>query len=538
MGTIKMEKHPFFAVIFCAVFMHKVLGYPYNDVSIACDSMLPDHGSGPQRSTPPYVISVSFDRYDPGNEIQVTLESTSPYGFTGFMAQAREVDGNTPVGMFRIVDSNTQGLRCSNVANSAVSHRNPSVKHRITTNWVAPEGTRKIRIMATFVQDDDIYWTGVHSKTLSPRGFDIANDTEAFNVTEAFNDTMTANSSDIANVTSIVSEITTGIETPDEEQEETDVSTLLAAAEAESETPVNTKKTDESKSENDIRKSRRKSVVTFDIKCGEGGVYQSSSGACVKNMQGSSQSSGKHSEIIVVKQGKGSSSSSGCMGGKVGSVYNQYGCGDAGTDISDQSSYGQSVSTKASSKVYTYPESKPFPPERESTSSKIANSKYSGIIYSKGSKPQSGSSETVRITVQGGQGSPACDKSSSSYNIRVCNQLGQPSVSQSSSSFGAQSGKFSSSSSSIYGQGSRTQSGSSETVRITIQGQPSGSQSSSSYGIQGGSYSNRGSSCGQGTTYDSNPCNQDQASFSSSSSSSSQSSYNNQGQASSYSNQL
>ncbi|KAH0618391.1 hypothetical protein JD844_017533, partial [Phrynosoma platyrhinos] len=457
MGTVKMEKYSFFAVIFCAVFMHMVLGYPYNDVSIACDSMLPDHGRGPQRSTPPYVISVSFDRYDPGNEIQVILESTSPYGFTAFMAQAREIDGNTPVGMFRIVDSNTQGLRCSNVANSAVSHRNPSVKHRITTNWIAPEGTRKIRIMATFVQDDDIYWTGVHSKTLSPRGFDIANNTETFN------DTMATNSSDIANVTSMISEITTGIETPDEEQEETDFSTLFAEAEAESENPVNAKKTDDSKSENDIRKSRRKSVVTFDIKCGE-------------SMQGSSQSSGRQSE------------------GKVGSVYSQYGCGDAGTDISDQSSYGQSVSTKAGSKVknerigkevewndskYGWKrfEWKGEEGERK-LKKKIANSKYSGVIYSKGSKPQSGSSESVRITVQSGQGSPACDKSSSSYNIQACNQLGQSSVSQSSSSFGAQSGKFSSSSSSVYGQG-----------------QPSGSHGSSTYGIQG-------------TTYDSNPCNQ------------------------------
>uniref|UniRef100_A0A803TVQ3 Uncharacterized protein n=1 Tax=Anolis carolinensis TaxID=28377 RepID=A0A803TVQ3_ANOCA len=68
--TAPMEKYSVFAVILYAVCLYEVLGYPYNDVSIACDSMLPDRGSGPQRSPPPYVISVSFDRYDPGNEIQ------------------------------------------------------------------------------------------------------------------------------------------------------------------------------------------------------------------------------------------------------------------------------------------------------------------------------------------------------------------------------------------------------------------------------------------------------------------------------------
>nr|XP_060628648.1 uncharacterized transmembrane protein DDB_G0289901-like [Anolis sagrei ordinatus] len=609
MGAIKMEKYSVFAVILYAACLCKVLGYPYNDVSIACDSMLPDRGSGPQRSPPPYVISVSFDRYDPGNEIQVTLESTSPFGFKAFMAQAREVDGNIPVGMFRIVDPNTRGLPCANVSNSAVSHRGSNVKHRIQTSWIAPMGTRRIRIMATFVQDYNTYWVGVHSKTLSPRSFDIANDTESFN------DTTTTNTSDVANITSVISKITVDSETPDEELEELDFNNLLPEAEAKFEPPVKAKKTEDFQNANAIRKSRRKSVVTFDINCSEGGTYQSSSGGCVKNVQGSSYSSSKPSEVIVITQGKGSSSggsssSSGCIGGKLASVYNKYGCGDAGTDISGQSSYGQS-STNAGSKVkvYTYPQSNPFPPEvntftlpcfnfktagyksnqirqsqnfilcdsflsglvfqannaifvlfcfvfssqqRESTSSKFANPKYNGAIYSKGLRPQSGSSETIRITVQSGQGSPACDKSSTSYNIQACNQLGQSSSSQSSSSFGAQSGKFSPSSNSIYSQGSRTQSGSSETVRIIVQDQPSGSQgggtygiqgqssgsqSSSSYGTQGGSYSSGGSPCGQGTTYDSNPCHQNQGSSSSSSSSYSSSSYGNQGQASSYGNQ-
>lgn len=71
----QMEKYPFFVVLFCATFTATVLGYPYGDVVIACDSMLPDHGIPPQKSPPPFVISVAFDRFDPGNEMQGKLHT-------------------------------------------------------------------------------------------------------------------------------------------------------------------------------------------------------------------------------------------------------------------------------------------------------------------------------------------------------------------------------------------------------------------------------------------------------------------------------
>ncbi|XP_061489773.1 cysteine proteinase 4-like isoform X2 [Rhineura floridana] len=476
-----MEMYSFFVVIFCAGFMPKALGFPLSDVSIDCSSMLPNRGGGPQTSTPPYVISVSFDKYDPGNEIQVVLEGTSPSGFKAFMVQAREINGNVPVGMFRIVDPSTQGFACASVPNSAAIHANTSIKHKITTTWVAPQETKKIRLMATFVQDDDTYWVGVHSKTLSPRHSEIVN------TSETYSDSMTTNTSDIVSdfVTSVVSDLI-GDYNANSNHEDVDFNTLLAVSEAEyePETPVDSEENQDPR-KNATARSKRKSVVTVNVNCGEAGALQSSSGGCVK-AQGSSQSSGSQSKVIVVKQG--SSSGSGCVGGAVASVYNKHACRD-------------SVSTDTGKvKVVTYPESNPYPPERGNTySSKIVNSNYGGIIYSQGSKPQSGSSESVRISIQSGKVVPACDKSKPTYNIQVCNQLGQPSSSQSSSS-------------------------------VNIQGQSSSSQSGSSSGKQqGGSYSSGGSSCGQGITYDSNPCNQG-----SSSSSSSSSSYSNQGKDTSY----
>uniref|UniRef100_A0A8C6VFY7 Reelin domain-containing protein n=1 Tax=Naja naja TaxID=35670 RepID=A0A8C6VFY7_NAJNA len=305
---MKMETYSFFGIIFCTVFVSQIFGYPYNDISIACDSMLPDHGSAPQTSSPPYVISVSFDRYDPGNEIQVVLEGTSISGFKAFMVQAREIDGNVPVGMFHIVDPNTQGLPCANMTNSAVSHINPIVKHRITTIWVAPQGTRRIRIMGTFVQDYDNYWVGVHSETLSPR-----------DVFMATNRSMLTNDS----IASAVSEIPADSDMFSDE--DIDLNILIPDSEEEyvSNTTVGSPDLDK---RNTTRKSRRKSFLTLNINHGEGKVSQSNTGACVKSPQESPQSS----------ESKKSQSKDG-----VASVYNKYGCRDSEADSSDKLSYGQ-----------------------------------------------------------------------------------------------------------------------------------------------------------------------------------------------------
>ncbi|XP_077192426.1 uncharacterized protein LOC143836790 isoform X2 [Paroedura picta] len=545
-----MEKYPFFVVLFCAAFTSTVHGYPYGDVSIACDSMLPDHGRAPQTSSPPFVIAVSFDRYDPGNEIQVILEGTSQYGFKGFMLQAREVDGNIPVGTFRIIDRNTQGLACANISNSALSHINPSVKYQVKTAWVAPHNTKRIRLIGTFVQNHDIYWVGVHSKTLSPRYSEATNDSKTVN------DSLTTNTSLIANdsLRATVPENTTDSDTYVESDGNFDFNSLMGPEidfETSEETDDSNRenetldKTETPKRGNSTRKGRRKSLVNVQIRCGEGG---SGSGSCGQGSKGYSQSGGSQSKVVVVKQG----GSTGCVGGGVADVYNRHACRDSAADISGQSSYGQSVSVEKGPKVVSYPESQPFPPERDPYSSKYGHSKviYSqsssskiqvqggqispsgGSVYGQGGKistggssiygqagqisssgsatygqgsyPQSGPSKGIRITIESGPGGRVCDKSSSTYNHEACIKV-QTASSQGSSTYGTQ------------GQSSQSSSSSS---------------SSSNYGTQSGSYSGSGRPCGQGTTYDSNPCNQGQASqstFNQGQSSSSKVTYNQAG---------
>ncbi|NXU70206.1 RELD1 protein, partial [Oreotrochilus melanogaster] len=162
-----MRRHSWFAFLFCGIFLPGILSFPQTNTSIDCDSLLPNYEAAPQTSTPPYIIAVSFDNFEPGNEIQVTLEALKDAGFKGFNLQARELDGDVPVGTFKITDPNTKGLECHNMTNSALSHANSEVKKRVTTTWIAPRDVGNVQFIATVVQDLEKFWVGIESKTLT-----------------------------------------------------------------------------------------------------------------------------------------------------------------------------------------------------------------------------------------------------------------------------------------------------------------------------------------------------------------------------------
>ncbi|NXC46801.1 FRRS1 reductase, partial [Penelope pileata] len=158
-----------FSLVFvlCGIFLPRIFGFPQTNTSIDCDSLLPNYETEPQTSAPPYIIAVSFDSFEPGNEIQVTLEALKGVGFKGFNLQAREIEGDVPVGTFKITDPNTKGLECRNTTNSAVSQANSDVKQKITTTWIAPNDVRDLQFIATVVQDIEKFWVGIQSKTLT-----------------------------------------------------------------------------------------------------------------------------------------------------------------------------------------------------------------------------------------------------------------------------------------------------------------------------------------------------------------------------------
>uniref|UniRef100_A0A803YG86 Reelin domain-containing protein n=1 Tax=Meleagris gallopavo TaxID=9103 RepID=A0A803YG86_MELGA len=162
--------------LFCGIFLPRIFGFPHANTSIDCDSLLPNYE--PQTSPPPYIIAVSFDSFEPGNEIQVTLEALKDVGFKEFNLQAREIGGDVPVGTFKITDPNTKGLACHNITNSAVSHTNSDLKQKITTTWIAPNDVRDLQFIATVVQDLEKYWVGIESKTLTSTHSKSVNGTE------------------------------------------------------------------------------------------------------------------------------------------------------------------------------------------------------------------------------------------------------------------------------------------------------------------------------------------------------------------------
>ncbi|NXY84970.1 FRRS1 reductase, partial [Alcedo cyanopectus] len=163
-----MRRHSCFAFLFCGIFLPGILGFPQTNTSIDCDSLLPNYEAEPQTSAPPYIIAAAFDNFEAGNEIQVTLEALKDAGFKGFHLQAREIEGDVPIGTFKITDANTKGLECHNVTNSAVTHANSDIKKKITTTWIAPSDVQELQFIATVVQDLDKFWFGVQSKSLTP----------------------------------------------------------------------------------------------------------------------------------------------------------------------------------------------------------------------------------------------------------------------------------------------------------------------------------------------------------------------------------
>ncbi|XP_041885985.1 hornerin-like isoform X29 [Corvus kubaryi] len=397
----KMRRHSCFVFLFCGIFLPGILGFPQTNTSIDCDSLLPNYEAEPQTSAPPYIIAVSFDNFEPGNEVQVTLEALGDAGFKGFNLQAREIDGDVPVGTFKITDPNTKGLECHNMTNSAVSHANSDVKQKVTTTWIAPQDAREIQFIATVVQNLENFWVGIQSKTL---------------------------------------------------------------------TPIH------SVSVNATGKSKRKLMI--ELECNKrGGTY--STGRCIMvGPSSSSQNSYSGSQGGVVY----TISKSGCVPGGAAGAYGLQACRDSASLSGGGLTYGQSVpssSSDSSKKVVVVANSNPFPPVRHTFPQSLGSS-ATRIIVQSGQKQQTSSSTYV----QGSQGSQSYSQgyrpqSGSSYS------QGGPGFSGSSSSYGQGS-----QGSQSYGQGYQPQGG-------------------SSYGQQGGSASYGGSSgCGQGVSYDSNPCHQ------------------------------
>lgn len=104
---------------------------------------------------------------------------------------------------------------------------------------------------ATFVQDYDTYWVGVHSKTLSPRNSEAVNDSSS--VIDSTNSEIANNS-----ITSVISEISADPDTAYESDGDNDFRPVFADSEEENESEEDSETTRNPKRGNDTAESRRK----------------------------------------------------------------------------------------------------------------------------------------------------------------------------------------------------------------------------------------------------------------------------------------
>ncbi|XP_012695110.2 putative ferric-chelate reductase 1 [Clupea harengus] len=158
-----MRIYPLLVLLACAPVL--VLGYRSGLVTDSCDDMIPLHqGTNSSSSPPPYTITTDGTQYSEGDEITVSLRAES-VPFEGFLLQAREVGGRSPVGSFSVLGAESRLLECAGLSNSAVSHLSGAKKNSIESKWRAPQSgqLKDIEFSVTFVQNYPNYWVGVKS---------------------------------------------------------------------------------------------------------------------------------------------------------------------------------------------------------------------------------------------------------------------------------------------------------------------------------------------------------------------------------------
>lgn len=125
----------------------EVHAYQTGAPTVACDSLLPNHGVPPQSSPSPYKIVLERTQTYASAPLEITLTSKNGRDeFKGFLIQVRgdNPEGadaefyNKPLGEFenntRLKDARV--LPCNGVHNLAMTHKGPEPKKSVTVKWI------------------------------------------------------------------------------------------------------------------------------------------------------------------------------------------------------------------------------------------------------------------------------------------------------------------------------------------------------------------------------------------------------------------
>ena len=99
-------------ILFNAVFQTTQC-YPGGAPSTQCIFMAPDHGVSAQNGTSPYTVKTAKPYYMPGENVKVSIESSSD-DIKGYLIQARLVGANSTTGMFATLPANGTYVFCGN----------------------------------------------------------------------------------------------------------------------------------------------------------------------------------------------------------------------------------------------------------------------------------------------------------------------------------------------------------------------------------------------------------------------------------------
>ncbi|XP_070709189.1 putative ferric-chelate reductase 1 [Pempheris klunzingeri] len=156
------------AVLLLACVAPVVWCYSSGQVMDSCGDLRPHHsGLSPQAEAAPFTVTTDHSSYWPGQRLKVQLQAPASIPFTGFLLQARELGGQSPVGSFSLSAGAAQLLTCSQRPNSSVSHRSESAKTSIHVTWRSEADAGPIQFHASFVQNYKTFWVDVKSPVLT-----------------------------------------------------------------------------------------------------------------------------------------------------------------------------------------------------------------------------------------------------------------------------------------------------------------------------------------------------------------------------------
>ncbi|XP_076027547.1 putative ferric-chelate reductase 1 [Genypterus blacodes] len=130
-------------------------------VTVSCEDLRPGHsGMSPQTDPPPFTVTAQPGGFAPGQEITVYLQAADSRRFSGFLLQAREKGGRTPVGSFSLSAGDAQLLTCNHKLVSSFTHTCLVWSGLVMVNMVL------FVCSVSFVQDFRTFWVDVRSSAV------------------------------------------------------------------------------------------------------------------------------------------------------------------------------------------------------------------------------------------------------------------------------------------------------------------------------------------------------------------------------------